>query len=107
MALGVLEYGGRLDITQELDSFKDDFFKNIPEAEMELHLNGAMSLYFAIGNVGLYYLDDWTSEVSRTFEKVVAKYNLYSVSKDDFQKIMHKYIYFIHERRPFKNELPL
>lgn len=69
MALGVLEYGGRLDITQELDSFRYDFFKNVPEAEMELRLR-AMSLYFAIGNVGLYYLDDWTSEVSRTFEKV-------------------------------------
>ncbi len=107
MALGVLEYGGRLDITQELDSFKDDFFKNVPEAEMELRLKGAMSLYFAIGNVGLYYLDDWTSEVSRTFEKVVEKYNLYSITKNDFQKIMHKYIYFIHERRPFTNELPL
>lgn len=108
MALGVLERdGGRPDISQEIDSFKEDFYKGVFGTEEEKLMTEVACLYYAFGKVGLYYLDDWTSEVSRIFEKVHEEDCIYPVSNEDFRKTMHRYIHFIHERRPFKNGLPL
>ncbi len=108
MVLGVLERDGRrLDMSQELDSFRDEFFNGVPDSEMEKLTTELACLHYAFGKAGLFYLDDWTSEASRTFEKIQEEDRFFPVSIEDFRKTMHRYIHFIHERRPFKNGLPL
>lgn len=107
MPLGVLDQSRGPDLLEEINPFRDEFFSGVPENELEKLFTEVQCLYFAIGKTGLYYLDDWTPEISNAFEKSVKEYCSYLVSANDFRETMHKYIRFIDQKRPFKHGLPI